>query len=260
MRILAVDNEEAYLQAIEVMLGAEKFNVYGIDSAAEAIDLGKIYDYDIIVLSLPDQVDVIRALRAAKVKTPILVISRNGEVDVMVRALDAGADDYMTKPYQKDELVARINAIVRRSKGHAQSRIQIGDLVVNLDTKRISYGDQRVELTGKEYAMLELFALRKGCVQSKEQVLNHLYGGMDEPELKIIDVFVCKLRKKLALAGAPPDMVETVWGRGYLLRDGADREGKVTYSDIQAAAGAADAGGNATMSGGQVARRHAGAA
>ena len=106
----------------------------------------------------------------------------------------------MTKPFHKDELVARIHAIVRRSKGHAQSVIQTGDLVVNLDTKTVEVGGQRVHLTGKEYQMLELLSLRKGTTLTKEMFLNHLYGGMDEPELKIIDVFICKLRKKLANA------------------------------------------------------------
>jgi two-component system cell cycle response regulator CtrA len=218
MRILAVDNEEAYLRAIEVMLGAEKFNVYGIYSADEAIDLGRLYDYDLIVLSLPEQVDVIRALRTAKVRTPILVISRNGEIDVMVRTLDAGADDYMTKPFHKDELVARIHALVRRSKGHAESVVTVGEIAVNLATKTVKVAGEPVYLTGKEFQMMELLALRKGVTLSKEQFLNHVYGGMDEPELKIIDVFMCKLRKKLRRAGVG-DAITTVWGRGYLLAD-----------------------------------------
>jgi DNA-binding winged helix-turn-helix (wHTH) protein len=125
----------------------------------------------------------------------------------------------MTKPFHKDELVARIHAIVRRSKGHAQSVITTGDLVVNLDAKTVEVAGQRVHLTGKEYQMLELLSLRKGTTLTKEMFLNHLYGGMDEPELKIIDVFICKLRKKLALACGGENYIETVWGRGYVLRD-----------------------------------------
>jgi two-component system cell cycle response regulator CtrA len=225
MRILAVDNEEAYLRAIEVMLGAEKFNVYGIDSADEAVSLGKLYDYDLIVLSLPEQVDVIRALRTAKIQTPILAISRNGEIDVMVRTLDAGADDYMTKPFHKDELVARIHALVRRSKGLAESVVTVGDIAVNLSTRRVSVSGEPIYLTGKEFQMMELLALRKGMTLSKEQFLNHVYGGMDEPELKIIDVFMCKLRKKL-----PPGTITTVWGRGYLL---GERQGDISASDLR---------------------------
>jgi two-component system, cell cycle response regulator CtrA len=124
----------------------------------------------------------------------------------------------MTKPFHKDELVARIHAIVRRSKGHAQSVIQTGDLIVNLDSKTVEVDGARVHLTGKEYQMLELLALRRGMTLTKEMMLNHLYGGMDEPEIKIIDVFMCKLRKKLANASGGKNYVETMWGRGYVLR------------------------------------------
>jgi two-component system cell cycle response regulator CtrA len=108
---------------------------------------------------------------------------------------------------------------VRRSKGHAQSVIQTGDLVVNLDTKTVEVNGVRLHLTGKEYQMLELLALRKGTTLTKEMFLNHLYGGMDEPEIKIIDVFICKLRKKLSLACGGENYIETVWGRGYVLRE-----------------------------------------
>ena len=162
---------------------------------------------------------MLRTLRLAKVKTPILILSGLAGIEDKVRGLGFGADDYMTKPFHKDELVARIHAIVRRSKGHAQSVITTGDLTVNLDTKTVEVNGQRVHLTGKEYQMLELLSLRKGTTLTKEMFLNHLYGGMDEPELKIIDVFICKLRKKLAAATGGQNYIETVWGRGYVLRE-----------------------------------------
>jgi two-component system cell cycle response regulator CtrA len=206
-----------------MMLKSEGFNIYSTDLGEEGIDLGKLYDYDIILLdlSLPDMhgMDVLKQLRVARVNTPILILSGTADIDTKVRGLGFGADDYMTKPFNKDELVARINAIVRRSKGHAHSVIKTGDIVVNLDAKTVEVRSQRVHLTGKEYQMLELLSLRKGTTLTKEMFLNHLYGGMDEPELKIIDVFICKLRKKLAGATGGEHHIETVWGRGYVLRD-----------------------------------------
>ena len=113
---------------------------------------------------------------------------------------------------------------MRRSKGHAQSVVQFGDLLINLDAKTTEVNSTRVNLTGKEYQVLELLSLRQGMTISKEMFLNHLYGGMDEPELKIIDVFMCKLRKKLANASGGKNYIETVWGRGYILRQPTDDE------------------------------------
>ena len=204
MRVLLIEDDHATAQSIELMLKSEGFNVYTTDLGEEGIDLGKIYDYDLILLdlNLPDVsgLEVLRTLRRGKNETPVLILSGTLEIDSKVKALSLGADDYMTKPFHKDELVARIHAIVRRSKGHAQSVISTGDLTVNLDTKTVEVTGARVHLTGKEYQMLELLSLRKGTTLTKEMFLNHLYGGMDEPELKIIDVFICKLLKKLATA------------------------------------------------------------
>jgi len=223
MRVLLIEDDSATAQSIELMLKSEGFNVYTTDLGEEGIDLGKIYDYDLILLdlSLPDMsgVEVLRQLRVGKINTPIMILSGTSEIDTKVKTLGSGADDYMTKPFHKDELIARIHAVVRRSKGHAQSVIRTGDIVVNLDAKTVEVSGNRVHLTGKEYEMLELLSLRKGTTLTKEMFLNHLYGGMDEPELKIIDVFICKLRKKLAVAADGNHYIETVWGRGYVLRD-----------------------------------------
>ena len=222
MRVLLIEDDPSTSKSIELMLSAEGFNIYCTDLGEEGIDLGKLYDYDIILLdlNLPDMhgYDVLKKLRLSKVTTPILILSGMGELENKVKGLGFGADDYLTKPFYKEELVARIQAIIRRSKGHAESIIRTGKLSVNLDTKTVEVNTQRVHLTGKEYAMLELLSLRKSTTLTKEMFLNHLYGGMDEPELKIIDVFICKLRKKL-MAICGENYIETVWGRGYVLRD-----------------------------------------
>lgn len=223
MRVLLIEDDSATAQTIELMLKSEGFNVYTTDLGEEGVDLGKIYDYDMIILNLdlPDMsgIDVLRTLRVAKINTPIMILDGCSEIDTKVKCFSGGADDYMIKPFHKDEMVARIHAIVRRSKGHAQSVIVTGPMVVNLDAKTVEVSGRRVRLTGKEYQILEVLSLRKGTTLSKEMILNHVYGGMDEPELKIVDVFVCKLRKKIASATQGKHYIETVWGRGYVLRD-----------------------------------------
>jgi two-component system cell cycle response regulator CtrA len=163
--------------------------------------------------------EVLRQLRLARIETPILILSGSDDTDSKLKGFGFGADDYLPKPFHREELVARIHAIIRRSKGHSQSVIRTGRISVNLDTKTVESEGEPVHLTGKEYQMLELLSLRKGTTLTKEMFLNHLYGGMDEPELKIIDVFICKLRKKLSQATDGENYIETVWGRGYVLRD-----------------------------------------
>ncbi len=228
MRILVIEDDSATARSISLMLKSTGFNVYTTDLGEEGIDLSKVYDYDIILLdlNLPDMsgFEVLRSLRASRVETPTLILSGLAGIDDKVKGLGFGADDYMTKPFHKDELVARIHSIVRRSRGHAQSVIEIDDLVVKLDTRTAEVNGARVHLTLKEYQMLELLSLRKGMTMSKEMFLNHLYGGMEEPSQKIIDVFMCKLRKKLANASGGKDYIETVWGRGHVLRQPVDAE------------------------------------
>ena len=229
MRVLLIEDDIATAQSIELMLKSESFNVFTTDLGEEGTDLGKLYDYEIILLdlNLPDMsgFEVLRTLRVAKINTPILILSGFAGIEDKVKGLGFGADDYMTKPFHKDELVARIHAIVRRSRGHAQPIVQTGNLTVNLDQKTVEIAGVRVYLTAKEYQILEHLSLRKGTTLTKEMFLNQLYGGMDEPEIKIIDVFICKLRRKLANASGGKDYIETVWGRGYVLREpGSDQE------------------------------------
>jgi len=223
MRALLVEDDPSTAESVEMMLSSSGMVVDKTDLGEDGIEIGKLYDYDIIILDLmlPDMngIDVLRRLRDAKVNTPVLILSGLTESENKVKGLGSGADDYLTKPFDKNELMARIQAIVRRSQGHSQSVIRTGQLTVNLDTHTVEVGGQPVHLTGKEYGILELLSLRKSTTLTKEMFLNHLYGGMDEPELKIIDVFICKLRKKLAQATGGENYIETVWGRGYVLRD-----------------------------------------
>lgn len=223
MRVLLVEDDPTTSKSIELMLTHANLNVYATDLGEEGIDLAKLYDYDLILLdlNLPDMNghEVLRQLRLARIETPILILSGDDDTESKLKGFGFGADDYLTKPFHREELVARIHAIIRRSKGHAQSIIKTGRIAVNLDAKTVDVGGTTVHLTGKEYQMLELLSLRKGTTLTREMFLNHLYGGMDEPELKIIDVFICKLRKKLGEAIDGENYIETVWGRGYVLRD-----------------------------------------
>ncbi len=226
MRILLVEDDPTTAKSIELMLTHANLNVYSTDLGEEGIDLAKLYDYDLILLDLglPDMNghEVLRQLRMARIETPILILSGADDTENKIKGFGFGADDYLTNPFHREELVARIHAIIRRSKGHSQSIINTGKISVNLDAKTVEVGGKAVHLTGKEYQMLELLSLRKGTTLTKEMFLNHLYGGMDEPELKIIDVFICKLRKKLSTATGGENYIETVWGRGYVLRDPQD--------------------------------------
>ena len=230
MRILLVEDDPTTSRSIELMLTHANLNVYCTDLGEDGIDLAKLYDYDLILLdlNLPDMSghEVLRQLRLARIDTPILILSGSDDTDSKLKGFGFGADDYLTKPFHREELVARIHAIIRRSKGHSQSIIATGMVNVNLDAKTVDVGGKAVHLTGKEYQMLELLSLRKGTTLTKEMFLNHLYGGMDEPELKIIDVFICKLRKKLAEATGGDNYIETVWGRGYVLRDPVPAEAR----------------------------------
>ncbi|MDB5366017.1 MAG: ctrA [Rhodospirillales bacterium] len=239
MRVLLVEDDSSTAKSIELMLKTEGFVVDVTDLGEDGLEIGKLYDYDIIILDLMlpdiDGYEVLRRFRSSRVQTPILILSGLTELDAKIKGLGFGADDYLTKPFDKRELIARIQAIVRRSKGHSQSVIKTGKLTVNLDSRMVEVESQPLHLTGKEYGILELLSLRKGTTLTKEMFLNHLYGGIDEPELKIIDVFICKLRKKLSTATRGDNYIETVWGRGYVLRDPAGENSEPSPEPEEAA-------------------------
>jgi two-component system cell cycle response regulator CtrA len=232
MRVLLVEDDSATARSIELMLKSGGFVVDTSELGEDGIEVGKLYDYDIILLDLMlpdiDGYEVLRRLRAQKVTTPILILSGLSEMDNKIKGLGFGADDYLTKPFDRRELIARIQAIVRRSKGHAASVLKTGRLTVNLAAHTVEIDGKPVHLTSKEYGILELLSLRKGTTLTKEMFLNHLYGGMDEPEPKIIDVFICKLRKKISKVAGGDTFIETVWGRGYVLRDPSEVKAKAS--------------------------------
>ena len=223
MRVLLIEDDAQVAESIELMLRSSDFQVDVADMGEEGLEIGKLYDYDIIILDLmlPDMdgYEVLQHLRASRVKTPVLILSGLKELDNKVKGLGYGADDYLTKPFEKKELLARLQAIIRRSAGHAASIIHVGPLEIHLGNKTVSCNGKRIPLTTKEYGIVELLALRKGSVLPKEAFLNHLYNGMDEPDTKVVDVFVCKIRKKLQDATGNSRIVETVWGRGYIMKD-----------------------------------------
>jgi two-component system cell cycle response regulator CtrA len=222
MRVLVIEDNHSTAQTIELALAKQGIVCDISDLGEDGLEISSLYEYDLIILDLmlPDAsgLDILRKLRNEKKKVPVLILSGLGSTEDKIKGLGFGADDYLTKPFNIDELIARVRAIVRRSKGHSDAVVQIADLVVNLDSHITKIGDSIIHLTYKEQAVLELLALRKGMVVAKEQFLSHLYNGDDEPEFKIIDVFVCKMRKKLYDASGGVNYIETVWGRGYALK------------------------------------------
>ncbi|WP_299751804.1 response regulator transcription factor CtrA [uncultured Tateyamaria sp.] len=223
MRVLLVEDDPNMSRCIKLVMERVGINAYATDLGEEAIDLAKLYEHDLIILdlNLPDISghDVIRHIRHSNIQTPILILSGSDDTQNKVLGFGRGADDYLTKPFEASELVARIHAIVRRSKGHAHSVIKTGSVEVNIDAKTVSAHGASIKFTVKEYQVFELLSLRKGATITKDMFLNHLYGGMDEPEPKIIDVLICKLRKKLSFATNGEQLIDTVWGQGYVLRE-----------------------------------------
>ena len=222
MRILLVEDDPNTARSVELLMKRANIKVCATDLGKEAVDLAKLYEHDVIILdlNLPDISghDVLRHIRRSKVQTPVLILSGSNDSQNKVLGFGNGADDYLTKPFDASELVARVHAIIRRSQGHAQSVIKTGSVEVDIDAKTVSAHGASISLTVKEYQVFELLSLRKGATITKDMFLDHLYGGMDEPEPKIIDVLVCKLRKKLSIATNGEQLIDTVWGQGYVLR------------------------------------------
>jgi two-component system cell cycle response regulator CtrA len=222
MRLLLIEDDPSVAGSIELMLKSENFQVETTHLGEHGVSLGRVNEYELIVLdlNLPDisGYEVLRSLRVNRIRTPVLILSGLADIQDKVKGLGFGADDYLTKPFHKDELLARIRAVVRRAGHPSEAVIRCGDLAVKLDHKRVEIAGRNLDLTRREYEIIELLASRQGAPIKSEVFLNHMYGGMDEPKQKIIDVFVCKARKKIVQASGGRDYIETVRGRGYMLR------------------------------------------
>lgn len=223
MRLLVVEDENSIAQRIEAVCVSDGLHCHIAETGTDALEMIKFYDYEAVILDLMlpdiDGFEVLSRIRSIKNNTPIIVLSGLCSTDDKVKCLTMGADDYITKPFSKVELLARLYAIIRRTSGHSSSIIHVGPLEVDIKQRCVRIYGNEMLLTSKEYSILELLALKKGSILAKETFLNHIYGGMDEPELKIVDVFICKLRRKIADLTGGLNFIETVWGRGYTLRD-----------------------------------------
>ena len=177
---------------------------------------------------LPDMngFDILNKTRSLKKDVPIIVLSGLNSTEDKVKCLSCGADDYLTKPFSKNELLARIDAVIRRANGMVTNTVDIGPMSLDINKKTVSIYGKPLPLTSKEYVMLEILMLRKGVLVTKEVFVNHIYYGTDEPDFKIIDVFICKLRKKLAELTGGINVIETIWGRGYMIKENCFDESK----------------------------------
>ena len=225
MHILIVEDDPVVADVLGMTLeeaGHFQSTAHNIETAlAELKHNHNNIDAVLLDINLPDGdgTRLARLIRKNHLPVPILVVSGNASTDDKIAALGAGADGYLTKPFDRFELLANLDAIIRRTHGHSSATVAVGNLEVDLNRHLALVDGEQLPLTGKEFRIVEFLALRKGSVLSKTAFLSHLYGGMDEPEPKIIDVFICKLRRKLELAGARGVSIDTVWGQGYILKE-----------------------------------------
>lgn len=223
MKILLVDDDACMCKGIIGQAKKRDIICDIANSGAECLKKVFMNKYDIIILDImlsdTNGQELLKRLRRNGIITPILMLSSLTQVDEKVKGFNHGADDYLPKPFDVNELFARVDALVRRSKGHSDNIITIDKLSINLKDKTASVLGKQLDLTNREYAILELLALHKGSVLNKDVFFGHLYHtGLKAPEIKIIDVFVCKIRKKIQnILNTDHGYIRTIWGRGYIL-------------------------------------------
>jgi DNA-binding response OmpR family regulator len=219
--VLVVDDDEAIRKALERALRLEGFTVEVADGGRRALELTKERRPGVIVLDvvMPDLsgVAVTSRLREQGIETPICILSARDEVQDRVAGLEAGADDYVVKPFDLEELVARLRALLRRAPGGDGALLRIGDLVIDPAQRTVSRGERAVELTRREFDLLEELARHKGVVLSRQQLLERVWGYDFEVDGNVVDVFVGYLRRKLE-GGGEPRLIQTVRGVGFVLR------------------------------------------
>jgi len=225
MRILVVEDEAALLRQLKDTLSHAGYSVDGAIDGAEGLFQGSEYPYDIAVidLGLPkiNGIELITRLRQDNQTFPILILTARGNWQDKVEGLEAGADDYLVKPFHMEELLARLNALLRRSVGLAKPVMAIGRIKLNTATQQVYLRDQAIELTAFEYRVLEYLMLHPDKVVSKTELTEHIYDQDFDRDSNVIEVFIGRLRKKL-----DPDNqskpIETLRGRGYRLTTPSD--------------------------------------
>ncbi len=231
MKILSFETNCVKRDMLNLFLRSRLAIVDETGESEEALDLVKLYDYDAILLRLAEErmsdMDIVRKLRVARVRVPVIAIARSMSETARLRVLQAGADDLIVDALSNEEIFMKVQNLIRRNRGFQDNTLRIGAVEIDMNAKKIFAKGKAVTLTKKEYQIAEILALRKGNVLSKEAILDHLYGGLDEPNPKIIDVFICKIRKKLQSMGVD-DFIETNWGRGYMV---IDRRSDVAEAD-----------------------------
>ncbi len=221
MRILIVEDEPKVASFIRRALEEESYAVDVCHDGLQGLDLAREINYDLIVLDLMlpslQGLEVLKGLRSAKVKSPVLILTARSEIDQRVKGLDAGADDYLTKPFAIDEFLARVRALLRRGVGESTGLLQIDDLVLNPVTHEVTREGQRIELTSKEYALLEYLMRNTGRVLTRPMITEHVWDLQFDTFTNVIDVYISYLRNKID-RGRSRNLIHTVRGSGYTIK------------------------------------------